>query len=97
MTKISIDDVKQLADLAKISISNDEAEKFRGEIEEILGYVEKLQSIDTTGVDPTLQVTGLVNVTREDKLIDYDVTQEELLSNVPYKKGSYIKVKRVLE
>lgn len=96
MTQISIDDVKKLARLAKISITDDEAKKYQSELDAILGYVKVLDSIDTSGVEPTSQVTGLVNVTRPDEIIDYGVSKDELLANAPETEHGYLKVKRML-
>lgn len=96
MTKISHDDVKKLASLAKIAITDEEVTKFQPEIEAIIEYVEILKSIDTEGVEPTSQVTGLVNVTRPDEIVDYGVDQAGLLRNAPDREGPYLKVKRVL-
>lgn len=97
MAKLSRDDVLKLARLAKLQLSEAEVEQYRTELSEILGYVEQLQEVDVAGLQPTTQVTGLKNVTREDVVADYGVTQEDLLKNVPDRKGAYIKVKRVLE
>lgn len=96
MTKISLDEVKKLARLARIAINEEEAKKFQKEIGAILGYVEQLQSVDTDNIEPTSQVTGLVNVTRPDEVIDYAVDHTKLLENAPDTQDGYIKVRRVL-
>ena len=96
MTKISLDEVKKLASLARIAISEDEAVKFQAEITEILHYVSQLNEIDTEGVEPTAQVTGLENVTRKDELIDYPTTPQELVSLAPKHKDNSVVVKKVL-
>ena len=96
MTKITTDDVKYVARLAKIAITEDEAAKFTKELDAILGYVQQLEAVDTTGLQPTYQVTGLTNVTREDALIDYGVTRDDLLKNAPRSRDGYIEVPKVL-
>ncbi len=96
MTQISLDEVKKLARLAKLALSDDELTHYQSEIASILGYIEQLNEVDTTGVEPTSQVTGLENVTREDIEVDYGVDQAGLLKNVPHVKDSYIEVKKVL-
>jgi aspartyl-tRNA(Asn)/glutamyl-tRNA(Gln) amidotransferase subunit C len=93
---ISTDDVYYVAGLAKIAVSEQEAEKLRAELDNILGYVRQLDSLDTSGVEPTYQVTGLVNVSREDVVIDYGVSQQALLQNAPKSQDSQIKVPKVL-
>lgn len=96
MSKVTIDDIKKLARLSALQVSEEEASNLQSELEGILQYVEQLDSIDTTGVEPTYQVTGLKNVTREDVVINYGVTQEELLKNAPQKQDAQVKVRRVL-
>lgn len=96
MSSISTDDVLYVARLAKIALSKDEAEKFTKELDAILGYVRQLDAVDTAGLSPTYQVSGLTNVTRKDELIDYGATQKALLKNVPRTRGDYIEVPKVL-
>ena len=95
-TTISIDDVRYVAQLSKIAVTDEEAAKLQGELDAILGYVQQLDQLDTSGVEPTYQVTGLTNVDREDKLIDYGVDQQALLSNAPHVQDNQIKVPKVL-
>lgn len=96
MTKLSREDVLNLAKLSKLELTEEEIEKFRTELSEILGYVEKLSEVDVAGLKPTTQVTGLTNVMRNDVVKNYGLTQQELLKNVPQKQGGDIKVRRVL-
>lgn len=87
----------KLARLSRLELSDEEVDKFREEIASILGYVEQLQSVDIDNIEPTSQVTGLVNITRPDEIIDYKTSPEELLKNVPATEDNYIKVKRMIE
>jgi aspartyl-tRNA(Asn)/glutamyl-tRNA(Gln) amidotransferase subunit C len=96
MAKLTRDDVLKLARLARLDLTDDEVEEFRGELSEILQYVEQLQSVDVDGLKPTNQVTGLTNVTRKDEVKDYGYPVAELLKNVPATKDDHIKVKRML-
>ena len=93
---ISIDDVRYVARLAKIALDDDEANALRTELDTILGYVRQLNSIDTAGVEPTYQVSGLVNIDRADELTDYGVSREALLQNAPCTQDGQIKVPKVL-
>lgn len=93
---ISIKDVRYIAGLAKIAVTDEEAIKLQGELDTILGYVRQLDSLDTVGVEPTYQVTGLTNVNREDTIIDYGVSQQALLQNAPHTQDGQIKVPKVL-
>lgn len=93
---ISSDDVKYVAALAKIAITDEEAVKLTKELDAILGYVKQLDAVDTTGLEPTYQVTGLKNVTRPDEVIDYGTTRDDLLKNAPRQRDGYIEVPKVL-
>jgi aspartyl-tRNA(Asn)/glutamyl-tRNA(Gln) amidotransferase subunit C len=95
-TTISKDDVLYVAALAKIAITDEEATKFTKELDAILGYVRQLDTVDTTGLEPTYQVTGLTNITRPDEIINYGTTREDLLKNAPRKRDGYIEVPKVL-
>jgi aspartyl-tRNA(Asn)/glutamyl-tRNA(Gln) amidotransferase subunit C len=96
MTKLTRDDVLHLAQLARISLSNDEVDEFSEELSAILQYVEQLSSVDVAGLSPTNQVTGLTNVMREDKVRDYGYAPQDLLKNAPQIQDGQIKVKRMI-
>ena len=96
MSSITIDDVKRLAQLSALTITDEEAESLRRQLGDILGYVEQLNEVDTGDLEPTYQVGGLENVTRTDEVHDYHVSQEALLSNAAETENGHIKVKKVL-
>ena len=96
MAKFTREEVLKLAKLATLDLCKTEIDSFTHEIKDILGYVEQLQSVDVKGLEPTSQVTGLKNVTRSDTVINYGISKEELLKNVPEVKDGQIKVRRVL-
>ena len=96
MAKLSREDVLKLARLSRLNLSEDEVENLQIEITTILGYVEQLQEVDLEGIEPTYQVTGLVNITRADEVKDYGPTPAELLKNAPATEAGHIKVKRML-
>jgi len=96
MSKLTRDDVLKLAALSKLRLGEAEIEKFRTELTEILDYVEVLDKVDTKGLEPTYQVTGLTNVTRADKTKSYFAKPAELLKNAPALEKNQFKVKRVL-
>lgn len=96
MAKLQREDILKLAHLARLDLTDDEITEFTSELSEILQYVEQLQSVDVSGLQPTNQVTGLVNVTREDEIVDYGYEPKDLLKNVPSVKDDLIKVKRIL-
>lgn len=96
MSKLSIDQVKHIAKLANLTLSDTELEKFATQLGETLTYVEQLDSVDTKGIEPTNQVTGLVNITRADE-ITTSLSQEEALSNTKSIEQGFFKVPAVLE
>ncbi len=95
MAKLTREDILKLARLARLHLSDQEVDQFQTEISAILGYVEQLQSVDVTDIEPTYQVTGLTNVMRPDEVRDY-ASADELLKNAPTTEKGYIKVKRML-
>jgi len=96
MAKLTREDVLKLARLARLTLSEEEVEEFRNELSEILQYVEQLQNVNVDGLQPTNQVTGLTNVTRQDEVKDYGYPASDLLKNVPHTQDDQIKVKRML-
>lgn len=89
-------DVVRVSELANLPLKPEEKEKFEKQLSETLTYVEKLNSINTEGVEPTFQVTGLENVMRED-VTRPSLTQEEALSNTNSQHNGLFKVKVILE
>jgi len=96
MADLTREDVLKLARLARLTITDEEAETYRTELSEILKYVEQLQTVDVTGLEPTTQVTGLTNVMRDDQVSDYGAAPDDLLRIVPAKQDRLIKVKRMI-
>ena len=95
MSKIGVSEVERVAKLARLGLSAEEASRLAVELGQIVEFVERQQSVDVENVEPTDQVTGLVDVWRED-IIKPSLTREELLANAPEQKDGYIVVKRVL-
>ena len=96
MTTISRDDVLHLAQLSSLQLSSDEVDGLQTDISKILDYVQQLSELDTTGVEPTYQVTGLQNVWRDDVVINSGVNREQLLSLAPAAYDNQVKVPKVL-
>jgi len=96
MTQITTDDVQRLALLSNLQLSEDEIPALQADIQNILGYVEQLNELDTTGVEPTYQVTDLENVWRDDVVDTYGLGRDELLSLAPAIEAAQIKVPKVL-
>ena len=96
MADLSRDDVLKLARLARLDLTDEEVEEFATELSAVLGYVEQLQNVDVSGLQPTSQVTGLKNVMRDDTVVDYGIGRDALLRNVPQTQDGQIKVKRMI-
>lgn len=96
MSTITTDDVRSLAQLSNIQLSDQEVESLKGDIQNILAYVDMLGELDTEGVEPTYQVNSLQNVFREDVVDQGSVTREELLSIAPESLDNQVKVPKVL-
>ena len=96
MTQISRDDVLHLAQLSSLQLADDEVDSLRADIGNILNYIEQLGELDTTGITPSYQVSGLENVWRDDAIIDDGISREELLELSPESIDNQIKVPKVL-
>lgn len=79
---LSVEEVRKIAKLARIELSPAEEQRHAETISVVLDYMKNLNEIDTTGVVPTAQVTGLLNVMRVDQAVDCK-TQKELLAQMP--------------
>lgn len=96
MTQVSREDVLHLAQLSSLELNENEIESLRNDLSNILGYIEQLSQLDTDGIEPTYQVSGLQNVWRSDEVIDYGVTREDLLACAPESQNNQLKVPKVL-
>lgn len=96
MADLTRDDILKLARLARIDLDDSEVDEFSGELTAILHYVEQLGAVDVSGLEPTSQVTGLINVMRSDVVQDYGYDPKDLLKNVPNVQEEQIKVKRMI-
>jgi len=95
--KLTRKQVKKIAHLAQIKLTPEEISEFQEHLSEILSYVRQMQEIDTDYVQPTAQVSGLVNVFRNDTgQKGQRLSQKEVLANAPDQKDGYFKVKPVL-
>lgn len=96
MTQISHDDVHHLAQLSSLQLTDDEVGALQIDLENIVGYVQQLDELDTTGVEPTYQVTDLENVWRDDIVDNYGIDSAALLALAPATEAHQIKVPKVL-
>ncbi len=95
MSKITADDVRKVAKLARLDLPEDTINTYTGQLERILDYVDHLQAVDTKGVPPTTRAVEVVNVTRDDAVVATDV-REELLDQAPLREGDFFRVPKIL-
>jgi aspartyl-tRNA(Asn)/glutamyl-tRNA(Gln) amidotransferase subunit C len=88
--------IQDLSRLAKLKFDEQAAEKMKGDLDKIIGFVNKLSEIDTEGVEPLIYLSEEVNVLRGDEIAN-EVSQENALKNAPQKDSDYFKVPTVLK
>jgi aspartyl-tRNA(Asn)/glutamyl-tRNA(Gln) amidotransferase subunit C len=76
MAKLTKDEVRHIAKLARLNLSDEEIDKFSTELTSILDYIDMLKEVDTKDVEPTEQVTGLRNSFRDDRLASDEANEE---------------------
>lgn len=92
---LTIDDVKHVANLARLGLTDEEAERMRDDLSSILEHIEVLQQVDTGSIPPTAQVNSLTNVLRPDE-VRPSLSQDAALANAPLSRDGFIEVKAVL-
>jgi aspartyl-tRNA(Asn)/glutamyl-tRNA(Gln) amidotransferase subunit C len=93
--KITIKEVEQVATLARLEITSEEKESLTEQMNKILLYMEKLNELDTTGVDPTSHVVDLHNAFRVDA-VEQSFTREQILDNAPEANEAEFIVPRII-
>lgn len=93
---ISRDEVEYLGHLARLQLSGEELQRFTSQLDEILGYVEKLKQVPVEGVSPTSHVLELADVFREDEPRP-SLKTETALAAAPERQGPFFKVPRVID
>ena len=91
---ITIKDVEHVAKLARLELTDSEKEMFTEQLGDVLAHVEKMNEVNTVGVEPMNHPIDFVNVMREDNKI-YENTREELMSNAPDVEGEFFKVPKI--
>jgi aspartyl-tRNA(Asn)/glutamyl-tRNA(Gln) amidotransferase subunit C len=94
--KITMQEVEQVARLARLTLSDAEKERMRRELDGILSYIDKLRAVDTEGVPPTSHAVPMTNVMREDEPVP-SLPQEDMLANAPDRNGEFFRVPRIIE
>lgn len=94
--KISPAEVEKIASLARLTMSDNEAETYGSQLSNILDYIEKLNELETSDIEPTYNAVGLENVVRKDEPAPC-LTQDEALSNAPDPSDGFYRVPRIIE
>ncbi len=94
--KISNDDVKHVAELARLEFKEDDLDRFARQLENILDYMEKLNELNTSSVEPTSHVLQMSTPLREDVVYPW-LSSEEALENAPEKEEGFFTVPKIIE
>jgi aspartyl-tRNA(Asn)/glutamyl-tRNA(Gln) amidotransferase subunit C len=90
------EEVKYIARLARLGISEEETEIFRSQLSDILENMDILQEVDTTDIAPTAHVIEMENVIRDDQVAP-SLPQDEILANAPRQENGFFRIRAVLE
>ena len=93
---IDKDTVDKIAHLARLEFEDKAKEEIIKDMNNMLAFVNKLNEVDTTGVEPLIYMSDEVNVLREDDVVQ-EITQEQALKNAPQKDSDYFKVPKVID
>ncbi|GAY77607.1 MULTISPECIES: Asp-tRNA(Asn)/Glu-tRNA(Gln) amidotransferase subunit GatC [Sporolactobacillus] len=95
MSRIDKDQVKYVANLARLSFTDEEIETFTTQLDDIIGFAEQLNELNTDGIEPTTHVRDMYNVMRED-VVEPSLPREEALKNAPEQEDGQIKVPQIM-
>lgn len=93
---LSREQVKHIATLARVGLTEEDIDRFAHQLSEILDYFERLRQVDTEGVPPTAHTLPLHNVMRDDEPAPA-YPREEILANAPLREGDYFRVRAILD
>jgi aspartyl-tRNA(Asn)/glutamyl-tRNA(Gln) amidotransferase subunit C len=93
--KLSKEEVKHVARLARLSVSEEEIEVFSRQLSEILTYIGKLNELETSNIEPTSHVLDIKNVFREDRITP-SLSREEALAGAPEQEDGFFRVPKII-
>jgi len=94
--KITLQEVEHVARLARLELTAEEKERMRAQLDSILSYIDKLNELDTSAIEPTSHVLPMTNVFREDEVTS-SLVQDAVLANAPDRHDRFFRVPRILE
>jgi aspartyl-tRNA(Asn)/glutamyl-tRNA(Gln) amidotransferase subunit C len=96
MAKITPEDVDHIADLAQLKIDEETRQQLVVQLNDILAYIDKLNELDTTGIEPMMHAVPMTNIYRDD-VVGESLPREKALMNAPKTDGEYFLVPRILD
>lgn len=93
--KINDELIDKLATLAKLEFNDTEKSEIQEDLSKIITFVEKINEVDLSGIEPLIYMTDEVNVMRTDEVV-HDISQDDALRNAPKKDSDYFKVPKVI-
>ena len=93
---VSDEMIYKLSNLARLEFNDYEKEEIKADLQKMIGFIDKLNELDTTGVEPLLHMSDNVNILRDDEVSGM-VTQEEALKNAPMHDTQFFKVPKVIK
>lgn len=96
MSRISTEQVKHVANLARLAVTEEEVQKFTKQLDAIISFAEQLNELDTENIEPTSHVLDMKNVMRED-IPKEGLPREEVLKNAPAHQDGQVKVPSIIE
>ncbi len=88
--------IDKLANLARLEFDEAEKEEIKGDLQKMIVFIDKLNELDTAGVEPLLHMSDNLNILREDEVSGM-LTREEALKNAPLHDGQFFKVPKVIK
>lgn len=93
--KINLETIDKIAHLARLEVQDEEKQGLLDDMNKILTFMDKLNEVDTSGVEPLVYMTDEVNVLRNDEIIQ-EISREEALQNAPKQDGKFFRVAKVI-
>ena len=91
---INKEEVKHVAKLARLELTDEEVNKYSQQLGSILEYVEQMNEVNTTGIEPMPHAIPVYNVMRE-VIVKYEQTKEELMANAPFEEDGFFRVPKI--
>jgi aspartyl-tRNA(Asn)/glutamyl-tRNA(Gln) amidotransferase subunit C len=88
--------IEKLAHLSRLEFDKEEKEEIKNDLEKMIGFIDKLNELDTAGIEPLLHVSENVNILRKDE-VKGEISKEDVFRNAPLHDGEFFKVPKVIK